>query len=194
MKNVSIALLILLNAFSLKAQNKPTGLMVNDNAPNFMAKDQTGKSIELKKELKNNAVVLVFYRGEWCPFCNKELKALEDSMKFITRKKAIVIAVTPEKQENVSKTIAKTKASYSILHDEGLKIMKSYGVAFKVDSLTVSKYKAYGIDFNVANGAANGENLPIPAVYIIKEGKITYRYFETDYRKRPSVKELISHL
>ncbi len=194
MKKLCAAVLFLINSFYLIAQDKPSGLLVNDKAPNFTAKDQTGKSIELKNELKKNSVVLVFYRGEWCPFCNKELKAIEDSLKFITGKSAIVLAVTPEKQENIVKTIEKTKATYSILYDEGLKIMKSYGVSFKVDSLTAVKYKSYGIDFNVANGS-NGANLPIPAVYIInKKGEVTYRYFDADYRKRPSVKELIRHL
>ena len=181
-------------SFSSFSQDQPRGLAVNDKAPDFTAKDQSGKSINLKSLLSKNTVVLVFYRGEWCPFCNKELRAIEDSLKFITQKKSIVLAVTPEKQENISKTIGKTKATYSILHDNGLKIMKDYGVSYKIDSLTNLKYKAYGIDFNSANGT-NGANLPIPAVYIIdKKGKIIYRYFDADYHKRPTVKELLKHL
>jgi peroxiredoxin len=72
--------------------------------------------------------------------------------------------------------------------------MKSYDVAFQVDTMTIKKYKGYGIDFNNANGE-NGANLPVPAIYIVnKKGKITYRYFDADYRKRPSVKELLNHL
>ena len=176
------------------SQDQPKGLSVNDKAPDFTAKDQSGKSINLKSLLSKNTVVLVFYRGEWCPFCNKELKAIEDSLMFITEKKSIVLAVTPEKPENISKTIGKTKATYSILHDEGLEIMKDYGVSYAIDSVTNLKYKGYGIDFNSANGT-NGANLPIPAVYIIdKKGKIIYRYFNADYRKRPTVRELLSHL
>ena len=73
--------------------------------------------------------------------------------------------------------------------------MKSYDVAFKVDDKTVESYKKYGIDFNVANDESNGTNLPIPAVYvIIKEGKIVYKYFDRDYRKRSSIKDILSHL
>jgi peroxiredoxin len=103
--------------------------------------------------------------------------------------------VSPEKPENITKTIEKTKASYSVLYDDGLKIMKSYDVAYKVDSLTISKYKTYGIDFNLTNGTNNGENLPVPAVYVInKKGKIVYRHFDPDFRKRASIKEIASHL
>jgi peroxiredoxin len=176
------------------AQTAAKGLKVNDVAPNFKAKDQSGKKVSLSKELKKGSVVMVFYRGQWCPYCNKQLKGLEDSLSLLTAKGASVIGITPEKPENISKTIEKTKVSFPIVHDKGLKIMKSYDVSFGVDAPTVEKYKGYGIDFEQANGT-NGANLPVPAVYIInKEGKITYRFFDTDYRKRPSVAELLNNL
>ena len=120
---------------------------------------------------------------------------MEDSLQQIKAKAATVLTVTPEKQENISKTIAKTNSTFSILHDEGLQIMKLYDVAFKVDDKTIETYKKYGIDFNEANGDINGANLPVPAVYIInKEGKIVYKFFDADYRKRSSVKEILEHL
>ena len=178
-----------------RAQNEPKGLNVNDKAPEFSAVDQNGKSFELKKELKKGAVVLVFYRGQWCPYCNRQLKELEDSLSLMTGKGASLVAVTPEKSENISKTIEKTKASYPILYDDGLKIMKSYDVAFAVDEKTIEKYKGYGIDFTKANGDINGANLPVPAVYIInKEGKVVYRYFDKNYTKRASVAEILQYL
>ncbi len=174
--------------------SQPKGLELNAKAPDFSGVDQSKKNISLSKLLKKGKVILVFYRGEWCPFCNKELKALEDSLSLISSKGANVLAITPEIVENVSKTVEKTKASYSILHDEGLKIMKAYDVAYAVDDKTIKAYQGYGIDFNKSNGS-NGANLPVPAVYIINEsGKIIYRYFDADFRKRPSVKELLSNL
>ena len=138
---------------------------------------------------------MVFYRGQWCPYCNRQLKQLEDSLPQIKAKGATVVTVSPEKQENIAKTITKTKASYAILHDEGLQIMKSYDVAYKVDDNTIEKYKKYGIDFTVVNGEANGASLPVPAVYVIsKEGKIVYKYFDVNYAKRSSVKDILEHL
>jgi peroxiredoxin len=114
-------------------------------------------------------------------------------MQILTGKGATIVAVTPELPENVNKTIEKTKASFPILSDAGLKVMNAYKVAFAVDAETVEKYKKYGIDFNKANGA-NGASLPVPAVYIIKNGTITWRYFDVDYRKRPSVNEIAAQL
>lgn len=194
MKKYLLSLTFLVSAFITNAQDGPKGINVNDTAPVFSAKDQNGKTVSLAEELKKGPVVLVFYRGQWCPYCNKHLKKLEDSLSLITAKGASLITVTPEKPENISKTIEKTKASYSILFDDGLKIMKSYDVAFTVDEKTVEKYKGYGIDFTQANGA-NGASLPVPALYIIgKDGKISYRYFDVNYSKRASVAEILSHL
>jgi peroxiredoxin len=195
MKHLILSIVTLILAQLTLAQNDPKGLNVNDKAPDFTAIDQSGKKFSLSNEVKNKTVVIVFYRGQWCPYCNKQLKQLEDSLSFIKDKGATLIAVTPEKPENISKTISKTKASYPVLFDEGLKIMKDYDVAFSVDSSTVIKYKKYGIDFTDANGKINGANLPVPAVYIInQQGVIIYRHFDPDYKKRASVQEILAHL
>lgn len=176
------------------AQEAPEGLFIASKAPDFKAKDQNGKEIRLKDLLKEGKVVLVFYRGYWCPYCNKELSKLQDSLQLIKDKGATLIAVSPEKQENISKTIEKTKAEYSILHDEGLKIMKAYEVEFEVPENTITRYRNAGIDIGKNNGD-NGNLLPIPAVYIIdKESTITYRFFEPDYKKRPTVLDLLNNL
>jgi peroxiredoxin len=175
--------------------NAQEGLQVNDKAPDFSAMDQNGKKVSLKDALEKGPVVLVFYRGQWCPYCNKQLKKLEDSMSLVSAKGATIIAITPETAENISKTVEKTKATYPILHDEGMVIMKNYDVAFAVDEKTVEKYKGYGIDFTQSNGAANGANLPVPALYVInKEGTISFRHFDKNYTKRVSVAEVLSHL
>ena len=195
MKKIHLIVSLLLAAVSINAQEIPKGLHVNDSAPEFTATDQDGKTISLKDELKKGAVVLVFYRGQWCPHCNKHLKKLEDSLSFVTAKGAGVIAVTPEKPENIAVTVEKTKASYPILFDDGLKIMKSNDVAFAVDDKTIERYKNYGIDFIKVNGDTNGAHLPVPALYVInKEGKIVFRHFDKDYTKRPSVAEILAHL
>lgn len=172
----------------------PAGLKVGDIAPDFNAKDQNGKTVSLKQALKNGPVVMLFYRGQWCPFCNKQLSRFSDSLSQLTAKGASVLAITPENAENVKKTIEKTKASFSVLEDEGLTIMKLYKVNFAVDENTITKYKGYGIDFDKANGT-NGANLPVPATYIIgQNGKIKYVFFNTDYRKRASVQEILNNL
>ncbi len=194
MKAVYILTINLLVSFTLVAQTSPQGIGLNDKAPDFTANDQNGKKFSLKNELKSGAVVMVFYRGQWCPYCNKQLKELQDSLSFLKAKGATLVAVSPERPANISKTVEKTKAAYPVIFDDSLKIMKSYDVAFAVDYNTIERYKKYGIDFNDANGS-NGATLPVPAVYIIsKEGIIVFKHFDPDYRKRVSVREIMEHL
>jgi peroxiredoxin len=193
-KFLSLSLLILcLKAFG---QEKPEGLFINSKAPDFKSKDQNGNEIALKDLRKKASVVLVFYRGYWCPYCNKELERLQDSLQLINDKGAQLVAVTPEKQEGIEKTVEKTKASFPIISDEEMKIMKAYDVAYQVEEKTIARYKMASIDLAANNGQKpDAVYLPIPAVYIInKQGEITYRYFESDYRKRPYVKEILDNL
>jgi len=194
MKRILIAVVVVLTVQTVTAQEAPEGLFISSKAPDFKATDQNGKSVRLKDELKKGKVILVFYRGQWCPYCNKELSRLQDSLSFIKEKGAILIAVGPEKPENISKTVEKTRAEYPVLYDEGLKIMKAYDVEFEVPENTLTRYKNADIDIEKNNGT-NGKYLPVPAVYIIdKESTVVYRFFEQDYRKRPSVRELLEKL
>jgi len=194
MKKLFIAGLLALINLSVYSQEAPEGLFIASKAPDFKAKDQYGKEIRLKDLLKTGKVVLVFYRGQWCPYCNKELSRLQDSLQLIRDKGATVIAVSPEKPESIAQTVEKTKANFSILYDEKLKIMKAYDVEYEVPENTVTRYRNSGIDIAKNNGD-NGNYLPVPAVYIIdKESTVVYRFFESDYKKRPGVLELLSHL
>ncbi len=198
MKKITLLLFATFFAFSTFAQNNRNpsaqALKVGEKAPDFTALDQNGKTISLKEVLKNGEAVIIFYRGQWCPYCNKQLKNLNDSLSFLTEKNVTILSITPETIENVQKTIAKTKASFSILADKGLAIMNSYKVTFAVDENTITKYKKYGIDFEKAN-AENGANLPVPATYIVgKDGRIKYAFFNPDYSKRASVKDIIENL
>lgn len=193
-------LFLLLFSFSsyilIFAQQKTEGLAVNTKAPSFIAKDQNGRNISLTSLRKQGPVVVLFYRGNWCPYCNKQLKELQDSLLYITSKGASVVAITPEAIEGVDETIKKTGASFPIIYDKGVKISKAYHVSYEVDTATVNMYKTnWNVDFLKINKQKEKAYLPVPAVYIIdRSGTITYRFFESDYTKRPSVQELIMNL
>jgi peroxiredoxin len=194
MKNLVLVIALAIVTFSFITNDNPKGLMVGDVAPDFTAKNQNGKDVNLKELLKSGSVVLLFYRGEWCPYCNRQLKALEDSLALIKEKGANIIAISPEKSENVNKTIEKTKVTYNIVTDENSQIMNAYKVAFELDEKTTEKYKGWGINLTERNGSS-GNNLPVPAVYIInKEGEITYRYFDVNYANRATVQEILKNL
>jgi peroxiredoxin len=190
MKRYILVALTLLLCVRVMAQS---GLKNGERAPGFIATDNSGKSIHLKALLKSHkAVVLFFYRGQWCPYCNKQIKQLQDSLQLLKSKGAYVIGVTPETAENINKTIDKTHASFSIIQDSGYKIMKAYKVNYVVDDVMFGKLKNYGIDLEKNNGNTD-HVLPVPATYVInRDGKIVYVHFDKDYTKRPSVSTLLN--
>ncbi len=192
--SVTLFFCIHVMAFAQMEDKQPEGLKIGDTAPQIKGMDQDGNKIDMQAMLKKGSVVLVFYRGQWCPHCNKQLSHLNDSLSLITAKAAMVIAITPETADNIKKTVEKTKASFAIVEDKGLAIMRSYKVSYAVDEKTITKYKKYGIDFEKANGT-NGANLPVPATYIVgQDGKIKYVFFNPDYTKRASVKDITDNL
>ena len=195
MKTIISCILTFFISLSIFAQEKPERLFINSKAPDFKERDLLGNEIVLKDLRKKGPVVLVFYRGNWCPYCNKQLSRFQDSLQFITAKGATLIAITPEAAEGINKTIDKTKASFPIIHDANMKLSNAYKVSFGVDEKTLSRYRSFGNDLLAVNRQKEKAYLPVPAVYIInKDGAVTYRYFEADYRKRVSVKEILQNL
>ncbi|AWM33042.1 peroxiredoxin-like family protein [Hymenobacter nivis] len=191
------ALALALPVASYAQQTPPrmaTPLVVGSVAPAFKGLDAAGRPVALQQLLKKGPVVLYFYRGQWCPFCNKQLSQLQDSLQLLTAKGAQVVVVTPETQENIGKTVAKTKAAFPIVHDQDFAIMTAYHTAFTVDPATVLKYKAFGVDLQKAN-ASPDDVLPVPATYVIgRDGRIKFTYFNPDYRQRVSVRRVAAAL
>ncbi len=170
------------------------GLKIGTKAPAFSGMDQFGKEFDLEKQLQSGPVVLIFYRGHWCKYCNRHLEQLNDSIGYIIDRGASVITVTPEKMEFIDETSEKFHGSFRIISDTGMDIMKAYNVNFEVDGITNTKYKIWGIDLDEFNGA-NGKNLPVPATYIINtKGIIIYTFYNKDYKKRVPISTLLDHL
>jgi peroxiredoxin len=167
----------------------PSGLKVGDKAPSFTATDQFGKQISLDESLSNGKVILTFYRGAWCRYCMKQFRNYQDSLALIEAKGATLIAITPEHEEGVEKTTRVSGASFSILHDEKLAIMKSYRV------ITEEKVAEYRSEM-ARTGVDNQEKyLPVPATFIInQQGIIEFVYFDPNYRVRVPIDILLEHL
>jgi peroxiredoxin len=173
----------------------PSGLKKGAIAPEFRAKDVDGHTITLAKELKNGPVVIIFYRGEWCPVCNRYLNNFQDSLSFIIDAGAKVLAITPEKPINASKMIKKTGATFTVIPDPTEEIMQSYDVRFNVTEAYQEKIRnALEADIASNNGKEEAK-LPVPATFIINQaGIIVYRQFNLDYHVRASVRDIINNL
>jgi len=178
-----------------RTADEAKGLSVGTKAPLFEAQDQNDSTYVLADSLKKGRVVLIFYRGQWCPICNRHLSNLQDSLEQIYQKGATVIAVSPEKPELMDKTAEKTGASFTLLYDEGYKIADAYDVIFKPNGKQRLVYNAFlGASLKKAH-SDNSERLPVPATYIIgKDGIIVWRQFDSNYKNRSTVTDILKHL
>lgn len=171
------------------------GLNVGLKAPLFSALDVDSSVFNLSDALASGPVVLIFYRGFWCPVCNKHLSQIQDSLKLITEKGVTVIAISPEKPEYLDKMAEKSGAKFTLLYDEGYKIADAYDVTFTPSNSTLLLYNtALGAKLKETH-SDDSQRLPIPATYIIdKNGVIVWRQFDPNYKNRSTVKEIIENL
>lgn len=183
-----LAVCLLNFANTIKAQ-----LNEGDKAPNFEGINQANDTVSLETLLKDGPVVLTFYRGEWCGYCNKYLSALDENYPKMKELGANLIAISPELPEYITEMAEKMEHPYSII-SSGTPIMQQYGLDFQLDKKTLVKYKVYGINLSKSNG--NEDNtLPIPATYVIdKSGTIVYKHFDENYKVRAEVEEIMSVL
>ena len=109
-----------------------------------------GKNFDLNKAISEKPTVLIFYRGGWCPYCNAQLSKLNSIESKLVEMGFQIIAISPDKPENLRESIKKHKLTYLLLSDSKMETAKAFGVAFKVDEATLFKYKAIGIDLKKA--------------------------------------------
>ena len=173
----------------------PTGLNIGDKAPLIIATSLTGNKVNSQELLTEKKIVLIFYRGKWCPYCTRFLSNLNDSLSYISTKNATVLVVGPESIDNTEKTAGKTKASFILIPDTSMQIQKDYDVLFNVTRKYQGKIKTFLMTDIAKNNHQEEAILPVPATYIINQnGEIIWRYFDYDYSKRPSVKEIIDNI
>ena len=165
-----------------------------DQAPDFELPNVRSGSTRLSERLEQGPVVLSFYRGGWCPFCNLEFKALSDILPEIENKGASLIGISPELPDESLSTIEKHKLPFEVLSDVGNKIANKYGLVMTVYEELRPLYKQWGIDVPAANGD-DSYQLPIPATYVIKkDGSIQACYVNKDYTTRMEPTDILAAL
>ena len=182
---------MLLTGIALSAQINNEHLNIGDQAPLITGKDQNGKGINSAEILKNNKILLVFYRGNWCPHCRKHLTSLQDNLNDLNKKGYFVIVVTPENYEKTQETADKLSVTFSILHDQDNSIMNNYKVAYNVNKENIPNFYP-AISKKLAEYNGNNSVLPVPATYIIdRNNSITYVQYDPDYKNRSDFKEIL---
>ncbi|MEM7276532.1 MAG: peroxiredoxin-like family protein [Pseudomonadota bacterium] len=169
-----------------------TPLQVGEAAPSFDAQNPQGGPYSFKAGELDAPVVMIFYRGGWCPYCNKHLKELKDAVPTLKENGVEVLFFSADKPELLVDTLSETAPDYTLLSDASMAISRAFGIAFKVDDNTIKRYKKFGIDLEKASGFSHHQ-LPVPSVYVVKaDGKIGFDYNNPDYKVRLSPEELLS--
>ncbi len=170
--------------FSTRARN------VGDNAPEFELLDATGELVSLQKVLKEGSVVLTFYRGIWCPWCNLQLRTLQQLLPEINKLGANLIAVSPQSPDNTLSMKEKHELTFHVLSDQANKVAEEYGLAFDIDKKVIeAAYNKIGLSIPYFNGAEDWK-IPVTATFIIdQKGIIQSCHVNGDfrYRQEPSV-------
>lgn len=166
-----------------------SALQKGDLAPNFILTNANGDKVSLYEELKNGPVVLTWYRGGWCPYCNLTLRQLQIELPNFKENGASLLALTPELPDSSLSTQEKNNLEFEVLSDVGNKIAKEYGIVFKlIDEVAVRYNDGFGL--HEFNGDDSNE-LPLAATYVInQDAEIVYAFLDADYRNRAEPSEI----
>lgn len=163
-------------------------------AQEFSLQNQNGKTIKSADLLKSGPLIITFYRGVWCPYCNKDLSYLNKFTKTFEEKGATTISISPQLPEFNKQIVEQQHLSYDLLSDLQNNVADSFGLKWTMKDPLQSLYNSFGINLPKYNGDESW-TLPIPARFIINpDGKIVYSEFSIDYTQRPNPDVLLEHL
>lgn len=185
---------VLKSGKDLPAATEGRCLKEGATAPNFSLATVDGKTFDLYKALGKNNVLVVFYRGGWCPYCNFQLRTYDNELKPAAAKNYQMIAISPDKIDASVNISPKSSFGFAVAADPKLEAIKAYNLAFKAPEAVVTRLKTLGIDLAAQSGEDHN-NLPVPAAVIIgKDRKIKWCYANENYKIRPAVAELKTRL
>jgi peroxiredoxin len=167
-------------------------LAVGAHAPAITLTDLEGATVDLAKAFAEKPTILVFYRGSWCPFCNRQLAALGELEPKLLAMGYQIIAVSPDSADGLKKMTGKNHLDYRLLSDRAMDASLAFGVAFRVSAEMEKSYHGYGIELTPIPGGA-GTWLPVPTVFIVgRDGVIKFVYSNPDYKVRLASADLLA--
>ena len=166
-------------------------LKAGDLAPGFILPDANGGLVSSQDLLARGPLVLTFYRGVWCPYCNLDLQAIEEIAPRIRSLGATLAATSQQSAANSRKSQADNKLSFPILNDKCGETAAAFGIRFRLPDDLIELYKGLKVDLSRINGEPSW-TLPMPARYVIgQDGVIAYAEVNPDYTRRPEPDELL---
>jgi peroxiredoxin len=161
-----------------------TTVEVGARAPGFTLPDALGRDVSLGDLVAEGAVVLTFYRGSWCPYCNLQLNAYQQILDELEDAGARLVAVSPMTPDNSLSFAEKAGLRFTVLSDAGAQVAERYGLAFALQGAHRELHRDSGVDLPALNGDQSWR-LPAPATYVIDgESVVRFAHVDGDYRWR----------
>jgi peroxiredoxin len=170
-------------------------LKAGDRAPAFALPDARGGVVDLGTLLRKGPVIVTFYRGGWCPYCNLELKAFQEVLPQINAAGASLVAISPEKPDDTLSTAEKNALAFAVLSDVGQTVGRAFRIVYDFTDELRGAYEGFGRDIPALNGTPGEWALPIPATYVVdRDGTIIYACANMDYRDRADPRDVLAVL
>jgi len=177
-----------------EAEAVKTALNVGAKMPSFTLRDIEGKPVASDDLLKKGNLVIVFYRGAWCPFCNLYLQSLQNQAAAIKEAGGQIVAISVENPDKSTGVAKKNELQFTVLSDPNLETARKFGIVYELPKETDEQYKSKGLDVAKNNEMEKAE-LPLGATYIVRQtGEIVYAFLDTDYKKRAEPEVIIENL
>ncbi len=169
-------------------------LNVGAKMPSFKLKDANNQMVGSDDLLKQANLVIVFYRGSWCPFCNLYLRNLQKNLSRIKEAGGNLVAISVENPDNSLNVAKKNELDFTVLSDPNLTLAGKFGIVYQLPQETDALYKSHGLNVAEHNQMEKAK-LPLSATYVVnRKGEIVYAFLEPDYKKRAEPQAIIDAL
>lgn len=170
-------------------------LDVGDTAPDFILPDAQGQAVRLRSLLRHGPLVVVFYRGGWCPYCNLHLRGFQRVLPQLTELGAQVAAISPQLPDHSLSTQEMNRLAFPVLSDVGNKIARQFSIVFELSDELLELYRQSGHALIDVNGAGGQRELPVPATFLVdRKGIIRLAHVDVDYTRRLDPDDVIETL
>ncbi|WCL81202.1 peroxiredoxin-like family protein [Saprospira sp. CCB-QB6] len=201
MKKLFVFLLLLWSSLSFaQKESVPNAaedicpILIGETIPAGSLQNVDGESLNIKKLIKKQKTVLVFYRGNWCPYCNLQLNGLQEIEKEIHDLGFQVLAISADKPEKLKESAEEGEFRYQLLSDSKMEYARKLGIAFQLDNSAQKRYRAFGVKLEEHSGETHYQ-LPAPAVFVLNtEGEIQFSYINPNFKVRLSPEILLAVL
>jgi peroxiredoxin len=178
----------------LRSRGDVPGVEVGETAPAFALPGATGDTVDLHERLQHGPVVISFYRGAWCPYCNTELTQLQAALEAITDRGASLLAISPQAPDASLPLAERLELGFDVLSDLDQSVTKAYRLQFELAPALKAIYPKLGMDLTRHN-ADGSWHLPVPGTFVLdRDGVVRARHVDPNYLERMPVDDILTAL